>query len=39
MVFTVAVFTWSPAPWYLHVQLDGVHAQDGVANMAEEISS
>lgn len=29
--------TWSPAPWHLHVQLDGVHAQNGVAQMAQQV--
>lgn len=33
------MFTWCPAPWYLHVELDGVHAQDGVPHVAEQVSS
>lgn len=29
--------TWRPAAWHLHVELDRVHAQDGVANMTEHV--
>lgn len=30
--------TWCSAPWDLHVELDGVHAQDGVSYMAEQVA-
>lgn len=29
--------TWRSAPWNLHVELDGVHAQDGVSYVAEHV--
>lgn len=29
--------TWRPAAWHLHVELDCVHAQDGVADMTEHV--
>lgn len=30
--------TWYPAPGDLHVELNGVHAQDGVAHVAEQVA-
>ena len=32
-------FTWCSAPWDLHVELDSVHAEDGVSNMAQHVST
>ena len=29
--------TWRPAAWHLHVELHGVHAQDGVSHVAEQV--
>lgn len=29
--------TWCPAAWDLHVELDCVHAENGVAHMTEQI--
>jgi len=37
-VFILPMSTWCPAPWHLHVELDGVHAQDGVSYMAEQVT-
>lgn len=34
----VGVITWYPAPGDLHVELNGVHAQDGVAHVAEQVA-
>lgn len=34
----MSVFTWYPAPGYLHVELNGVHTQDGVAHVAEQVA-
>lgn len=31
--------TWRPAPRDLHVELDSVHAQDGVSYVAEQVAS
>lgn len=30
--------TWYPAPRDLHVELNGVHAQDGVTHVAEQVA-
>ena len=29
--------TWCPAPWYLHVQLHWIHAENCVTNMAQHV--
>lgn len=29
--------TWRAAAWHLHVELDGVHAQDGVTDVTEHV--
>lgn len=31
------VLTWYPTPGDLHVELNGVHAQDGVPHVAEQV--
>lgn len=37
--FQQSLFTWCPTPWDFHVQLDGVHAQDGVSHVAQHVSA
>lgn len=32
-------FTWRPAAGNLHVELDCVHTQDGVTDVAEQVAS
>lgn len=35
----VVCSTWGAAPWDLHVELDSVHAQDGMSHMAQHVST
>ena len=32
------MFTWCAGSRHLHVELDGVHAEDGVADVAEHVA-
>lgn len=38
VVLILCMYTWCPAPWHLHVELDSVHAQDGVSYVTEQVT-
>lgn len=33
----LSAVTWCPAAWNLHVELDAVHAEDGVSDVAQHV--